>query len=214
MNALIAWIFAEFALLALTVPGLTTLRRTVRGKLALALALPALASLPLVAAARLQLTSFLGAPADAVQLVVAAQALALAFSTALCGAAALAGRRWPLGGPAAVTVLALCVLTSPVWGDTVLLVRNQAVMLFFQKWLVAANPLFSVAMAADFQWTHAAVLYNLSTRIGEDLVYDPAPWRLLAAAYAALGLVTAAASAIIRQRGRPAEFLLSPGERL
>ncbi len=214
MNGLVAWIFAEYALLAMVVPGLTMLRRTVRGKLALAVGLPAVASLPLVAGARVGVLLFLGTPGEAVGFVVAAQALALGFSAALCGASALLSRRWPVGGPAAVSVAALLVLASPAWGDVVLLVRSEPVMVAGQKWLVAANPLFSVSEAGGFDWTHAGTMYNLSTRIGEDLTFAPASWRVLAAVYGGAGLAMAVLSSLVRQKGRPAEYLLSPGERL
>ncbi|MBN2584822.1 MAG: hypothetical protein JXL80_17290 [Planctomycetes bacterium] len=214
MNGLVACIFAEFALLAMIVPGLSLLRRKVRGKLALALMPPALVTLPLLAMARLQLVSFYGSPTEAMTAVITAQALAIAFSLALCGTSALFSRRWPIGGPAFVALVAVIILASPVWGDVVLLLKSQTILRFTQTWLVAANPLFSISRAADFDWTHAAVLYNLSTRIGEDLVYEPASWRLQAIVYAAIGLLSAAVSVLVRQAGRPAEYLLSPGERL
>jgi len=57
-----------------------------------------------------------------------------------------------------------------------------------------------------FDWTHASILYPL-TRIGEDFPYSPVDLFTQAAAYAAAGIGAAALASLVRQRGRPSEYL-------
>ena len=237
MSTLMVCLFAEFVCLALLVPGLTMLRRNVRSRLFVAVAIPVLATLPLMAAVRLELLSSYLSVTGATHLLLRAQTLAVAFSLALGGAAALLSRRWPFGGSAAVSVLAMLLLASPAWGDVLLRMNNKTVQSLATRWLVAPNPLFTIARLANYDWTHADTLYNM-TRIAEDFVFAPSVpcWCrhftfrgqpifsrrnhsshalfALLIAYVAVGLVPALLAGLLRRKGRPAEYLLSPGERL
>lgn len=207
-------LFAEFACLALLVPGLTMLRRNVRSRLFVAVAIPVLATLPLLAAVRLELlsSSYLSL-SGATHLLLRTQALAVAFSLALGGAASLLSRRWPSGGSAAVSVLAMLLLASPAWGDVLLRLDNKTLQAAAARWLVVPNPLFTIARLAGYDWTHDDTLYNM-TRIAQDFVFAPSALSVLLIAYVAVGLASALLAGLLRQRGRPAEYLLSPGERL
>ena len=213
MSLLVVCFFAEFACLALLVPGLTLLRRNVRAKLFVTIAVPVLVTLPLLAAVRLGLLPSYFSVTGAMHLVLKVQALAIVFTVALSGASALLGRWWPLGGPASVSVLAMLLLASPTWGDVLLGLDNKTVQSLAETWLVAPNPLFTIAHLANYDWTHAQTLY-LMTRIGEDFVFAPTSLAVLLIAYGAAGLIAAILAALIRQRGRPAEYLLSPDEHL
>jgi hypothetical protein len=192
--------FAQFFLLALVVPGLTVLRRRIVTKLVTAVALPVVLTLPLAVAAHLWL------PAESLLDLLWLQVLAVAFALGLAGLAALAGRRAPWGGPLAVTVAALAVLASPMWGDLLLGAGGPEVRRPALRVLVDVNPLFTVAQALEFDWTHGNLLYHL-TRIGEDFAYTPAavPW--LTAGYAAVGLAAAVLAGLVRSRGSAVEIM-------
>ena len=213
MSPLVVCLFAEFACLALLVPGLTLLRRNVPAKLFVTIAVPVLVTLPLLAAVRLELLPSNFSVTRAMHLLLKVQALAIAFTLALSGASALLGRRWTLGGPVAVSVLAMLLLASPTWGDVLLRLDNKTVQSLAARWLVAPNPLFTVAYLTNYDWTTAKWLYSM-TRIGEDFAFAPTSLPILLIAYGAAGLVAAVLAALVRQKGRPAEYLLSPGERL
>jgi hypothetical protein len=213
MSNLGLFFFAEFAVLALLTPPLVVLRHTIRGKFLLALLLPLAALLAALLLVRLGLwpATLLGASASAA--VFRIQALAAAFSLAVAGLSAFTGRRFPLGGPLAVALLAGLILASPLWGNVLLCLSNQVVRDQSLRCLVAANPLFTVSQELGYDWIHADVLYRLAPRIGEDLPFDAASWLPLTISYGGLGLLSLLSSILVRQHGRPSAFLPLPGER-
>lgn len=200
MKTLTLIFFAEFALLALAAP-LAELRRTVTGKLSQALLPSAALTLVLVVLVRLGVWSMAGAT---VTLILELQTLALGFSLAVTGAAALAARRWPRGGPLVVTVLALTQLASPFWGDVLLNLplERETVAGPVLDALVTPNPLFTVCDLTQYDWMHSSVLYGRLSRLGEDFMPPSGGWFSLAAGYAGLGLLLALAAWLFGRRGR------------
>ena len=204
MTWLTVTLFAEFAGLALLAPALTIFQQRLLAKLLAPAVVPLLVTAPLALAVH----GFL--PDVSLLEILRLQLAAVAFGLGLAGLATLAGRRWAYAGPLLVTVLALLVLGSPLWGDVALNLAGPAGRGTVLRILVDANPLFSVAQRLRCDWLHGNVLYvqHLS-RIGEDFAYRPAPLLWLALGYAAVGLLAAGLAVLIRPRGGRADFLNS-----
>lgn len=211
MKALTLLFFAEFAAVALVAPALTLYARTVRGKLLLVCGPLLVLAAPLLAAIRIWL------PAQSWLTVLSLQFLAVVFGLAVAGVAALASRRWMWGGPVAVSLLALLVLATPFWGDLLLDLDSEAVRSAAASWLVAVNPLFTVdARLPDdqFDWMQSRVMYDERygghklTRLGETSGYASTPVGRLTLWYPLVGLTAAAVAGLVRQKGRPSEYLV------
>jgi hypothetical protein len=213
MKTLTLIFFAEFALLALAAP-LAELRRTVMGKLVQALLIPFVLTLVLIVLVRLGVWPSRTMAGTTIALILEIQALAAGFALAVTGAGALAARRWPAGGPLAVTVLALLILASPFWGDVLLdlPLGQQTVAGPILQALVTPNPLFTVCDITQYDWMHSSVLYGRLSRIGEDFMPPSGGWISLTAGYAGLGLLLALAERWFGRRrkltGRSAAGLL------
>lgn len=212
MTALRIFFFAEFAIVALMAPAIGLMCRRVISRLLVA-ALPlflALVPLCLIVASTMPLMPWLD--------VAYLQFLAVAFGVATCGVAVLLGRRWPQSGPLLTTLAAMAVLATPLWGDVLWMAGDDALRVAARSTLTVANPLLVVARElGNYDWTHSAVLYGTYgglklTSLGEDFPYSPARLSVLVAAYLAVGLGAAAIAGLVRQKGRPAEYLLPPSE--
>jgi len=210
MTALRLFFFAEFATVALAAPVLGLLRRRISSKLFLVGGPLAVAAVPLAIVVHLWL------PAQPVWDAVWLQLLVAAFALAASGVAALLGRRWMRTGPLLATLLALAVLATPFWGDLLWNLDHKAARSAARGCLVAVNPLLTAAKALHrFDWTHGPVLYSKPggikmTRLGEDFPYAPTPVWLLSLCYLGTGLLAAVIAGLVRQKGRPAEYLLAP----
>lgn len=201
MNGLRLFFFAEFAAVALAAPAIGLFRERITRKLWIVCAPLLLGLIPLLIAVHVVV------PAQSLRVVLYLQVVVIAFAVAVAGVAALAGRRWPCGGPAVVTIVAMLVLATPFWGDALVGLDHDGVRRAAQRSLVAPNPLFSAAKVLDnFDWTHDNVLYARYngyklTRIGEDFPYVPTRLWVLAFWYLLAGLLAAGLAGLVRPVG-------------
>jgi len=203
MAGLELFVFAEFVLVALLVPGIGLFHRRVIAKVAAPLLVPLTITPALLIYVRTV------APGLTLVEGLRLQLLACCFGIGLAGLAALAGRRWPWGGPLAVTLLGLLALASPFWGDILLNLSHAGLRAAALKVLVAVNPLFIAARELHFDWTRGTVIYQHQlTRLGEHFAYRPPVLLVAALSYALVGLLAASLAGLLRQKGRPSEYLI------